>query len=320
MRLFFAILDLIAMVSCLPIATYAESPRPPEIAAIEAENLARRSTIRSGHVELHSSLALNSGLLAGQVHKTNCHIYFDGKQLRGDYWEQYRASGTGKKIGFESRYVVCSIAHGVFRQFYVPDTAEIRPEKDPLAVLRPMPDPRMIGLVLGDIQTYRDKKINDICESTAWEFVEESGREVFRGKGCRKWKYRFVGTNPWVKKGESVFRTVWISDKEGKSVVGMEQNWSMAKESMECDLMELQDIGFYPTFVKYSRWDQDGKLDRTEELNVKVHQFNEPLGDEFFDFQGMGVPLGHTVYDYNTKKLMKLTASGLEPQENSVVD
>lgn len=275
--------------------------RPSDVDSIEHTVLRSRESLRSGHVELDSAVAIAKGRLAGQTLTTHCDIYFDGEMIRGDYREKLSPLGSGKGKQAVARRVSRSFCDGVFLWFgesitQAPALAYIRPPSDSLAQASLVPNPRLIGMCPSDTQSYEFYALNYVCTNTQWTFVDDLGTETYGGVLCRKWKYRKDGALPSEGPKDQNILFIWLDPKRDNSFVGMRRETPDDVQQIECRLNNVEGYGWFPSHVMFTRW-EGTEISRREELNVTVHQFNKPIGRDFFQLTGMGVPIGSIVVD-----------------------
>ena len=82
---------------------------------------------------------------------------------------------------------------------------------------------------------------------------------------------------------------IWVSPQHGNSIMAMRRESPSYTAQVECEMQNVEGYGWFPSRAIFTRWDED-KMNRREELDIKVHQLNETIESTFFEFGGMGVP------------------------------
>ncbi len=242
--------------------------------------------------------------------------------IRGDFYEKTSPLGTGRGNVTVTRRVSRCYADGVFRWFGEPITkapalAYIRPLTDSLAEASKVPDPRMVGMFPGDMQLYAHYALNYVCGNSLWAFVENLGLEEYGSLRCQKWKYERSVVLPSEGPKEQNILIVWVAPERDNNFVGMRREAPDFVQQVECRLKEIEGYGWFPSHAKFTRW-EEGRISRSEELELVVHQFNKPIGRDFFQLTGMGVPNGSIVIDSVSDpkgKTLEMQSGGLvEPK------
>lgn len=272
-----------------------------EVRALEAAVLAERSRIRSGVVEVDSTVVFHRADSTSETKRKRFVVSFDGDRIRRD---RIAEGATSKAPGDE---IICRV-DGVIR-FHSPApitgggeliTKQVRQDGDVTAHY-PTPDPRMVGLnadtFLNLVHYRMDSLIGGRLDRR--EVTAEPGERG--GIPCRVLVYR----------GDSGVTRAWIAPDRGHNVLAVREEYGDRRVELACELAEVPGYGWFPSRAVLQEFDGNN-LRKEETLLLKVRQFNEPVDDSTFTFAGMGVPAGRKVYDMTgeTARTLVMTAAG----------
>lgn len=118
-------------------------------------------------------------------------------------------------------------------------------------------------------------------------------RTSWKGKECFLVEYRT---------SNDVEKKIYYSPEHGLQPVFMDSSDTRSKVSLECDLAKVGRLGiWYPTSCVYKQF-VDGDIVEEENLEVTVHQMNEPPEPEVFSLEGMNIPAGTVIFRFPEEK------------------
>lgn len=191
--------------------------------------------------------------------------------------------------------------------------AEIFSVRDPIAMMRMPTDPRLIGLAPYTYHNLSQLTLDGILNHGKYDKRFVGNAETIDGRDC----IPLVSVRGELSRPD--LRTVmWVDANRDYNVVKIELVSRQERRSLDIELQEVPDYGWFPKAVSY-REERDGKPTKISKASIAVRSINEGLEEEEFSLLGMGALIGVQVVDRRggEVKVMRLTNEGLVPWDQA---
>lgn len=277
-----------------------DSPR--DVEAAEELIVAHRHSMKSGIVELHSSVEFSDG----RNRDSKYVVYFDESSYRVDTDDQYEMRRSGRISNAYSWGTDATRRYSTTKTDDGANVVSMITHSDDKEHGR-FSDVRLLGMypeTLANLKAYAlNSRIGKRSAGTrvAIEDAEPDG-------SLKKISY----IEKWGKD------EVWFSPNQDGSITQMKRLDKDGEllRSMQISLQNVEGFGWFPLEVKYERF-QDGELAKSELLKVKVVQLNKAIPSETWTFRGMGAPLGHKILNYSNGEMLYLDQDGVQLADTS---
>jgi hypothetical protein len=296
----------------------------PDASTIEQQVFRDRRAIVSGQIEFHSRIWRFPNDKRQLYYDVRTMIWFDKENLRSDEFSTY-------KVG--SQHPHREIRSFTAEKFTYWSDEKLQDDK-PIGVslmerksVKNYPTygvvhPRLVGLSPGTFLNLLNLN-NDLESAIARNdrTPPTVKRTSWKGKECLLVEYRL---------SNDVEKKIYYSPECGLNPVYVEVSDAHSKDSLECTLAMVGRLGiWYPTSCVYQQV-AGGRIVEEENLEVIVHQMNEPPESKVFSLEGMNLPAGTVIFRYpeeksgerliwNGEKMVQLNESG-SPTEPPATD
>lgn len=288
-------MQVFAFLSLLAFA--AVDVRPPTAEAVEEQVLQQRRALRSGRVELDSTVWDFPAGVKTLTLRANITTWFDGDKIRRDIRRPYRNKPQNMN-GVTYRDISCLAngSHIWWSDQKLPGggtlAIDLHTDVKQMRILprqRQIPHPRLVGMFPVDCLNLAHFQLESVIGRPDRQ-APTMQRTTWNGMRC--WKIEYV------RKDGCKLEEVFAIDR-GLTPVRLrcecQSGGSVSVDTLECEAVRAENSEvWFPSRCHYTHT-RGGSLEREELLTVKIKDVNKPMPDRVFTPQAMGIPPGTQV-------------------------